>query len=411
MSCKDSREMWMKQKDEPIRVAQIMGKLWAGGVEMVVFNYYRAIDKSKIQFDFYYDADSTVEPPQDLIDMGARFYKIPPYQKLPQYIRELKKHLKENQYLIVHSHLNTLSVFPLFVAWMCRVPVRVAHNHSVPSGKELKRDALKYFLRIFGRVFPTDYFACSEKAGRWMFGNRNYDAGKVVVIKNATDFERFRADEETIEKLKKQLGLNDKFVIGHIGRFTFAKNHEFLLDVFKKIGSISRGRTVRQTILGGYVFGVGSTLTSFIVLGNYSMGMQVTGKADFIAQYLESGDLYGMIVSIIKTMPGAPVIMVVVLLTMIAFYATSFDSIALTASCYSYHTLKDGEQPNKGIQLMWCILLILLPIALLFAESSMNNLQSVSIVAAFPIGAVIVMIAVSFMKDAKKYMESLEDKE
>lgn len=174
------------------------------------------------------------------------------------------------------------------------------------------------------------------------------------------------------------------------------------------IGSISRGRTVRQTILGGYIFGVGSTLTSFIVLGNYSMGMQVTGKADFIAQYLESGDLYGMIVSIIKTMPGAPVIMVVVLLTMIAFYATSFDSIALTASCYSYHTLEDGEQPNKGIQLMWCILLILLPIALLFAESSMNNLQSVSIVAAFPIGAVIVMIAVSFMKDAKKYMENLE---
>ncbi len=167
------------------------------------------------------------------------------------------------------------------------------------------------------------------------------------------------------------------------------------------IGSISRGRIVRQTILGGYIFGVGSTLTSFIVLGNYSMGMQVTEKADFIAQYLESGDLYGMIVSIIKTMPGAPIIMVVVLLTMIAFYATSFDSIALTASCYSYHTLKDGEQPNKGIQLMWCILLILLPIALLFAESSMNNLQSVSIVAAFPIGAVIVMIAVSFMKDAK----------
>ena len=95
----------------------------------------------------------------------------------------------------------------------------------------------------------------------------------------------------------------------------------------------------------------------------------------------------------------------------LAFYATSFDSIALTASCYSYHTLEDGEQPNKVIQLMWCILLILLPIALLFAESSMNNLQSVSIVAAFPIGAVIVMIAISFMKDAKKYMESLEAKE
>ena len=172
------------------------------------------------------------------------------------------------------------------------------------------------------------------------------------------------------------------------------------------IGSISRGRTVRQTILGGYVFGVGSTLTSFIVLGNYSMGQQMTGKADFIALYNETGDLYGMIVSILKTLPCAPLVMAVVLLTMIAFYATSFDSIALTASCYSYHTLKDGEQPHKGIQLLWCILLILLPIALLFAESSMNNLQSVSIVAAFPIGAVIVLIVASFLKDAKNYMQT-----
>ena len=172
------------------------------------------------------------------------------------------------------------------------------------------------------------------------------------------------------------------------------------------IGSISRGRTVRQTILGGYVFGVGSTLTSFIVLGNYSMGQQMTGKADFIALYNETGDLYGMIVNILKTLPCAPLVMAVVLVTMIAFYATSFDSIALTASCYSYHTLKDGAQPHKGIQLLWCILLILLPIALLFAESSMNNLQSVSIVAAFPIGAVIVLIVASFLKDAKNYMQT-----
>lgn len=171
------------------------------------------------------------------------------------------------------------------------------------------------------------------------------------------------------------------------------------------IGSISRGRTIRQTILGGYVFGVGSTIVSFIVLGNYSMGMQMDGKADFIAQYLENGDLYGMIVSILETMPCATLVMVVVLVTMIAFYATSFDAIALTASCYSYHRLGEGEEPNKLIELMWCLLLILLPIALLFSESSMSNLQSVSIIAAFPIGAVIVMIVMSFLKDAKQYLQ------
>lgn len=171
------------------------------------------------------------------------------------------------------------------------------------------------------------------------------------------------------------------------------------------IGNISRGRTVRQTILGGYVFGVGSTLMSFIILGNYSLGKQMNGAADFLAKYKETGDAYGLITDIIGTMPCAPLVLVVVLVTMIAFYATSFDSIALTASCYSYHVLEEGEQPHRGIQLMWCILLILLPIALIFAESSMSNLQSVSIVSAFPIGFIMVLIVWSFLKDAKKYMK------
>ena len=171
------------------------------------------------------------------------------------------------------------------------------------------------------------------------------------------------------------------------------------------IGSISKGRTIRQTIIGGYVFGVGSTLVSFIVLGNYSMGLQTAGVTDFLAEYNANGDLYGLIINIMKTLPCAGFVMVLVLVTMIAFYATSFDSIALTASCYSYHRLEEGEQPHKAIQLMWCILLIILPIALVFSESSMNNLQSVSIVAAFPIGIIVLLIVGSFFKDANKYLK------
>lgn len=171
------------------------------------------------------------------------------------------------------------------------------------------------------------------------------------------------------------------------------------------IGNISQGRTVKQVVLGGYVFGVGSTLVSFVILGNYSMSLQFTGTMDFISQYLASGDLYALIVSIIQSLPCSNVVMFVVLLTMVAFYATSFDSIALTASCYSYRKLDDGELPARSIQLLWCILLILLPICLLFAESSMNSLQTVSIVAALPIGFVIVLITLSFLKDAAKEHE------
>ncbi len=170
------------------------------------------------------------------------------------------------------------------------------------------------------------------------------------------------------------------------------------------IGGISKGRTVRQTILGGYGFGVGSTVVSFIVLGNYSLGKQASGAADFIAQYNETGDLYSLIISMIRTLPFAQLVLVLVLITMVAFYATSFDSIALIASCYSYRRLDQGDDPHWGVKLMWCLLLIALPIALVFSESSMGNLQSVSIIAAFPIGAVIALITASFFKDAKSFL-------
>lgn len=174
------------------------------------------------------------------------------------------------------------------------------------------------------------------------------------------------------------------------------------------IGSISKGRTIRQTILGGYAFGVGSTILSFIILGNYSLGKQVSGAVDFIAIYNETGDLYEIIVQIINTLPVAPLVLAVVLITMMMFYATSFDSIALIASCYSYKKLGQNESPSKWIQFMWCVLLILLPIALIFSESSMSNLQSVSIIAAFPIGIVMILIVASFIKDAKKHLAEKE---
>lgn len=169
------------------------------------------------------------------------------------------------------------------------------------------------------------------------------------------------------------------------------------------IGNISKGRTIRQTIVDGYLFGVGSTIVSFIVLGNHSLCVQMSGKTDFINLYLTDGDLYQTIIEMIHTLPGSTIVLAVVLITMIAFYATSFDSIALTAACYSYKKLGESEQPHKIIELMWCILLILLPIALVFSNSSMRNLQSVSIIAAFPIGLIIILIVASFLKDAKDF--------
>ena len=176
------------------------------------------------------------------------------------------------------------------------------------------------------------------------------------------------------------------------------------------MGNISRGRTVKQVILGTYAFGLASTLISFIVLGNYGLGLQVSGQFDAIGMYEANGyDLYAVIIEIIKTLPCYQVVLVLLILSMIAFYATSFDSITLVASSYSYKNMRGDEMASKKMKLFWAMLLILLPIALIFSESSMNNIQSVSIIAAFPVGMVIILIIASFIKDARKYIDNQEE--
>lgn len=174
------------------------------------------------------------------------------------------------------------------------------------------------------------------------------------------------------------------------------------------MGSISRGMTIRQIILGAYGFGLSSTLVSFVVFGNFGLGLQLFGNLDVLAIFENTQDLYKSVIEIIKTLPFSQGFIVVLVLSMIAFYATSFDSITLVASQYSYKELKEGEEATKKMKLFWALLLILLPIALLFSESSMKNMQSVSIIAAFPLGFVIVLIIASFIKDAKAHIKASE---
>ena len=128
-------------------------------------------------------------------------------------------------------------------------------------------------------------------------------------------------------------------------------------------------------------------------------GTGLFSTKDFISQYVADGDLYTLILSIIDTMPMAKVIVVITVLCMIAFYATSFDSIVYTAACYSYKELRENEHPHKLIEL-----LIILPIALVFSESSMNNIQSICIISAFPIGIIMIVMIMSFFKDLKTYI-------
>lgn len=220
--------------NRPVRIAHIIGKLNAAGVEAVVNNYYKNIDHNKYQFDYYIDSDSSCKPSKDLIDMGARYFVIPPYQHLFSHIKTLVRLFKENKYLIVHSGMNTLAPISLFAAWMAGVPIRINHNHSTAGKGEFKRNCLKYCLRPFAKVFANYYCACSKYAGIWLFGKNFFSSGKVTVFNNAVDTSKFAFSTSNRDKLRKELGISNKYVIGHIGRFTKQKNHYFLIDIFEQ---------------------------------------------------------------------------------------------------------------------------------------------------------------------------------
>lgn len=221
-----------------MKIAHIVGKLKKAGVEAVVFTYLRNMDLREITVDVLYDADSTVEPPKDLIDMGIRFIEIPPYQKVFSYMAEIKRLCRENRYDIVHTHMNVLSVFSLFAAKCGGVAHRICHNHSTTSKFEKKKDLMKKVLRPTAKLFATDYAACSELSARWMYGDALVDNGCVTVFNNAIDLDRYSFDETARGEVRTSLGAENSFLIGHVGRFMDQKNHTFLIDIFAEIVKI-----------------------------------------------------------------------------------------------------------------------------------------------------------------------------
>ena len=224
------------ETNEPIKIFQLVGSYKGGGVEAVVMNFYRNIDRNKIQFTFVCDEDSTDIPYEEIEKLGGKIIIVPPYSKPFKYHSALKKALKEDDYKIIHSHISTMSVFSLFAAKCAGVPVRIAHSHSTTNKKEKKKNLMKQVLRPFSKVFATDYMCCSELAGRWLFGNKEYDKGNVYLLNNAIDLDKFKYNESLRKKKRKELGIkDDTLVIGHIGRFVAQKNHDFLIDIFNEI--------------------------------------------------------------------------------------------------------------------------------------------------------------------------------
>ena len=216
---------------QPIRIAQMMTDMNYGGVEMVVMNYYRNIDRTKVQFDFFALEGSSIPQREEIEKLGGRVFIVPKYTHLSQYEKAIQKLFKENNYKIVHSHMNTLSVFSLYGAKKAGVPNRILHNHSTAGKGETKKNIMKYLLKPLAKVFPTELCACSRYAGNWIYG-KNVE---FRVFNNAIDLNKYKYDKKQRKELRDKLKIDDKKVIGHIGRFCYQKNHDFLIDIFADV--------------------------------------------------------------------------------------------------------------------------------------------------------------------------------
>ena len=172
------------------------------------------------------------------------------------------------------------------------------------------------------------------------------------------------------------------------------------------IAVISKGRTIKEVILGGYLLAIPASIMSFLIIPNFAIAKQTKGIFDFIGLYNSNGNnMYEIITSTLSLLPYKEIILVIMILSMICFTATSLDSMSLTCAYYSYKNIKNTEIPHKALRLMWAILLILLPLFIIWSEATYENIQNIAVIAGFFGAIIIVLVLISFFKDANKYLE------
>lgn len=271
---------------EPIRVLQVVTTMERAGLETMLMNYYRNIDRERVQFDFLRHRDGEHAYDAEIRAMGGRIYTVPPFNPINTngYPSALNMFFSEhrNNYRVVHAHLDCLSAIPLRFAKKYGISTRIAHAHVSRMTFDIKLP-IRMFYRALLPYTATDLFACSGDAGKWMFGKR-----KFTVIPNAIDCSAFSYDAQNSERLRRENGLSNRLVIGHVGRFDPVKNHAFLIEVFRKIVNQRR-----DSIL--LLAGAGNTMAEIkAMVREYGLDDQVRflGSVSNVPELLQMMDVF-----------------------------------------------------------------------------------------------------------------------
>ena len=221
-----------KRVQYPIRVLNLFTVMDRGGAETMVMNYYRHIDRTKVQFDFLVHREQRGAYDDEIEALGGMIYRMYPLyaQNRARYKRDIRVFFKDHpEYRIIHSHMSELGYFAFKEAAKQGVPIRICHAHNAPHGFDMKMIMRDYFKK---RMMPylTHLFMCGVESGRWLYGKENEN--RFIMLNNAVDASAYTYNPAKRTEMRLQLELTDELAVGHVGRFNQQKNHPFLLEIF-----------------------------------------------------------------------------------------------------------------------------------------------------------------------------------
>lgn len=221
--------------DKPIRILQVVRKMDMGGVQSMIMNYYKSIDRNNVQFDFLVQGNDDGFYDREIIAMGGVIHKISHIGNLFSYYKDFNEILCNNDYKIIHIHENFRNIHGLILAFKNGVPCRISHSHNSYPEPSFTRRLFKKIISFFINRLSTHKYACSYIAADWLYGKKQKKNSDISIINNAIETKKFKFDKKSRLIKRDELNLTDKIVIGHIGNFSLQKNHEFLIDIFNEI--------------------------------------------------------------------------------------------------------------------------------------------------------------------------------
>ena len=221
---------------KPIRILNLFTIMNRGGAETMVMNYYRNIDRTKVQFDFMVHREERGAYDDEIEELGGKIYRMPAIRpwSANSYRKEIRRFYEEHkEYRVIHSHMSELGYYDFSEAERAGVPARICHAHNRPYGIDLKSPVRWYYKT---RMMPhiTHMFMCGEESGEWLFGKKNKE--KFIQLNNAIDAEKYTYNCTKRQAMRQNLGISEnQIVVGHVGRFDPQKNHKFIIDIFAEV--------------------------------------------------------------------------------------------------------------------------------------------------------------------------------